>query len=103
MLVYTAATYLYNISKNLYMNIGILKAISDDTRFKMLRMLEDGELCVCYFPSRLDVSQSAVSQHLKILLVAGLVAVREDGTKRLYSLSKKGRMVLNDVLGWQSS
>jgi ArsR family transcriptional regulator len=82
------------------MNLKILKAVSDGTRFKIINTLKDGELCVCYFPQRLGISQSATSQHFKVLRSAKLVNMRREGTKRLYRLSAKGRSVLEDILTW---
>lgn len=78
----------------------ILRAVADETRFAILEKLEKGELCACVLPKMTGNSQPNVSKHLRILLQAGLVTVREDGRKRLYSLSRKGRKVLSDVSAW---
>jgi len=78
----------------------VLAAVSDWTRLKMLRLLVRGELCACELPKMVKVSQPAVSQHLKVLREAGLVRMRKEGKKRLYSISAKGRKVLDDIGGW---
>jgi ArsR family transcriptional regulator len=78
----------------------ILKALGDDTRLKILSRISRGEVCACELPRIVRISQPAVSQHLKVLLDAKLVEVREEGTKRIYSLSRKGRKVLEDVSRW---
>jgi len=80
--------------------MDILRAVADEARLSILRHLEAGELCACKLPGLTGKSQPNVSKHLRILLEAGLVTVREDGRKRLYSLSKKGRKVLSDVAAW---
>jgi len=77
-----------------------LAAVSDGTRLKMLRLLARGELCACVLPKHVGTSQPAVSQHLKVLREAGLVRMRKDGKKRIYSISEKGRKVLADVSSW---
>ena len=78
----------------------VLAAVSDGTRLKALAILGKGELCACELPRKVGVSQPAVSQHLKVLLEAGLVRMRKDGKKRIYSISGKGRKVLADVSSW---
>ena len=82
------------------MNYKIIKAISDSTRLKVLINIKNGESCACDFPTCCGVSQPAVSQHLKVLLEAGLVKVRRDGTNRWYSMTAKGLAVLSDLSGW---
>ena len=58
---------------------GILTAISDPTRRAALALLWDGgEHCVCELMARLDVSQSRMSRHMKVLREAGLVLDRRD-------------------------
>ena len=82
------------------MQAKILKAVADETRFLILGKISRGEVCACELPKATRTSQPAVSQHLKVLLEAGLVVVRKDGAKRLYSVSGKGRRVLDDIQRW---
>jgi DNA-binding transcriptional ArsR family regulator len=89
-----------NISHYLYVMMNILAAVSDATRLKMLRLLARGDKCACVLPRHVGTSQPAVSQHLKVLRKAGLVAMRKDGKKRIYSVSAKGRKILGDIAGW---
>lgn len=80
----------------------VLQALADSTRFSILREIRKRtEICACELPPIAKVSQPAVSQHLKVLLGAGLVLMRRDGAKRLYSISGKGKRVMRDVEGWQ--
>ncbi|MDA8100974.1 MAG: metalloregulator ArsR/SmtB family transcription factor [Nitrospiraceae bacterium] len=62
------------------------KAIADRTRIRMLKLLENGELCVCEIISVLKLGQSTASKHLGILKRAGLVESRKNGTWAYYRL-----------------
>ena len=61
-------------------------------------MLADGPMPVQSLASRLPVSRPAVSQHLKVLNDAGLVSVRTDGTRRIYSVRPAGLAPLRAYL-----
>jgi len=82
------------------MDVRVLKALADEVRLQILSELRKGEVCACKLPEKTSVSQPAVSQHLKVLLEAGLGRVRIDGAKRLYSLSEKGERVLKQASKW---
>ena len=57
--------------------MNITKALSDETRVRMLMALRDGELCVCQITELLGLATSTVSKHLSILHQAGLVVSRK--------------------------
>jgi ArsR family transcriptional regulator len=58
---------------------NVLLAVSDPVRLRALHVLwGGGEHCVCELMARLDVSQSRISRHMKVLKLAGLVAGRRD-------------------------
>lgn len=61
-------------------------ALSDPSRRHVLDLLRDGERSVNDLVARLELSQPGVSKHLKVLREAGLVEVRPEGRRRLYSL-----------------
>ncbi|NYZ77544.1 winged helix-turn-helix transcriptional regulator [Candidatus Micrarchaeota archaeon] len=82
------------------MNANIVKAISSETRIKILSQIGKGEVCACKLPSIVKKTQPAVSQHLGVLKQTGLVRSRRDGAMILYSLTEKGRKVLRDIEGW---
>ena len=83
------------------MDLIAIKAVADGGRLKLLDKIgEEGELCACVLPKFFGMSQPAGSQHLKVLLKAGLVKCRRDGRKRLYSLSRRGEIVLRDISRW---
>ena len=65
-------------------------ALHDPTRRRVLELLRDGERSVRELTDRVEVSQGAVSQHLRVLREAGLVAVRPQGTRRLYRVDPDG-------------
>ena len=59
--------------------IKVMKALSDPNRVKIVKMLQQKNLCVCEMQSALGISQPNVSKHLKILEEAGLVDYQKDG------------------------
>ncbi len=63
------------------------KALGDETRLKILQMLAEQEMCVCEILDRLDISQPAVSHHLKILKRAELVKDSREGKWIYYALN----------------
>ena len=82
------------------MQIDILKALADTSRLALLKALSKCELCACVLPAMVRKTQPTVSSHLKVLHKAGLVDMRKDGVKRLYSLSPLGKKVLDQVSRW---
>jgi DNA-binding transcriptional ArsR family regulator len=69
--------------------VEIFKAISDNTRTKILLALREGELCVCDISHVLGLSLSAVSHQLRILRGLRLVKYRSEGKMVFYSLTDK--------------
>jgi DNA-binding transcriptional ArsR family regulator len=67
----------------------VFKALADRNRVRILKMLEDHELCVCQIEAVLGLKQSTVSKHLSVLKKAGLVEARRNGTWIFYSLSRR--------------
>lgn len=59
--------------------VNIFKALSDDIRMRIIKLLEHGELCVCDIVAALDTIQPKISFHLKILKDAGLIRDRKQG------------------------
>ena len=57
----------------------LFKALSDETRLRILSLLTEGELCVCDLMEVLQLPQSTVSRHLAYLRNTGLVADRRQG------------------------
>lgn len=67
----------------------LLKNLCDPTRIKMINALAYSELCVCDLGAILNMNQPAVSQQLKTLKQAGLIANRKDGKIVYYRLNDK--------------
>jgi ArsR family transcriptional regulator len=64
-------------------------ALSDETRLEIVGMLSGGERCVCELMDALDVAQSRLSFHLRVLKEAGIVNDRKDGRWVHYSLNRE--------------
>ena len=67
----------------------IFKALSVETRVRMIQLLKNRVLCVGALSARLDVTQGAVSQHLRILRDADLVVAEKRGYYVHYGLNEK--------------
>ncbi len=68
--------------------VTIFKALSDETRLRIIKLLEKGELCVCDITAALDMVQPKVSFHLSALKEAGLIKDRKQGKWIHYSLNE---------------
>lgn len=68
----------------------IFKALSDERRLRILELLRSGEKCTCTLTDEVNMPQSSLSYHMKILCEAGIVTGREDGKWTHYQISKKG-------------
>jgi ArsR family transcriptional regulator len=66
--------------------VTVFKALSDETRLRILKLLERGELCVCDIVAAFDMVQPKVSFHLRALKEAGLVKDRKEGKWMHYRL-----------------
>jgi ArsR family transcriptional regulator, arsenate/arsenite/antimonite-responsive transcriptional repressor len=69
--------------------LSVFKALSDETRLRIIKLLEEGELCVCDITAALDMVQPKVSFHLSALKEAGLIKDRKQGKWIHYSLNEK--------------
>lgn len=69
--------------------VAIFKALSDETRLRIIKLLEQGELCVCDITAALDMVQPKVSFHLSALKEAGFIKDRKQGKWIHYSLNEK--------------
>ncbi len=66
--------------------LDIFKALSEETRLRIVKLLEHGELCVCDIVAALDMVQPKVSFHLNVLKEAGFLKDRKQGRWTHYSL-----------------
>lgn len=77
---------------NRYKNDTIIfKALCDEKRLSILELLKGGEKCACVLMEELNIAQSALSYHMKILCESGIVTSRQEGKWTHYTISKSGR------------
>ena len=80
------------------MSEATFHALADPRRRAILRLVRDEPRSVNEIAEHFDVTQQAISQHLKVLRGAGLVAVRPHGQRRLYVVRPEGLDGLRDFL-----
>ena len=87
--------------ENLFMVLG------DKTRLRLLNLMREDEVCVCFFTEVLGESQPKVSRHLASLRNAGIVEARRDGKWMHYRIAEPANrfaaQVLRDTLDWLES
>lgn len=76
----------------------IFKALGDENRIRILKLLNGGEKCACKLLEELNISQSTLSHHMKILCDAEIVTGRKDGKWMHYSICCDGVCQLRSVL-----
>lgn len=90
------------MNKEYVYKANVFKAFCDPHRLQILDILKTGEHCACKLLEILDVGQSTLSHHMKILTDAKIVNVRKDGKWSHYSLSEKGlQRVIDDLKEYQ--
>lgn len=72
-------------------NAKVFKALCDPNRLAILELLRSGEKCACVLLEQLDLKQSGLSYHMKILCESGIVVSRQEGKWTHYRLSGEGR------------
>ena len=86
--------------------LRVMKAVADGTRVKILKMLQQRELCVCEMRAVLGISQPSVSRHLRLLEDADLVRSQKDGMWNNFRLTRPeesspyARVVLENLRQW---
>ncbi len=82
-------------------------ALADKTRLRLLNLMRDGEICVCFLVEVLNESQPKISRHLAYLRSAGIVEARRDGKWMHYKIVEPeddfAAQVLRDTLLWLDS
>lgn len=68
----------------------IFKALCDEKRLRILELLRGGEKCACKLLENLDIGQSALSYHMKILVESCIVESRQEGKWTHYKINEKG-------------
>ena len=76
----------------------IFKALCDENRVQIFRLLQGGERCACHLLEEMELTQPTLSHHMKILCDSGLVVGRKEGKWMHYSISPEGTKVAMDCL-----
>ena len=76
----------------------LFRALADRTRLRLLNLIADREICVCYFVDILKISQPKISRHLAYLRRAGIVAARRQGRWMHYRLVEPRDPVASAIL-----
>lgn len=79
-------------------------ALSDKTRLRLLNLMREDEVCVCFFVEVLEEGQPKISRHLAYLRRAGIVGARREGKWMHYRITPPAHAhaarILDDVLSW---
>ena len=75
-----------------------IKALADENRLAILMSLQQKEKCACYLLEELNISQSTLSHHMKLLCDSGLVDYRKEGKWMHYSLSREGVNAFREMI-----
>ena len=82
--------------------VCIFKALGDENRIRILKMLQSGEKCACKLLEELNISQPTLSHHMKILCDVGIVTGRKEGKWMHYSICcdgvKQVRWLMKELL-----
>jgi ArsR family transcriptional regulator len=76
----------------------LFRALGDPTRLRLLNLMADQEICVCYFTEVIGAPQPKISRHLAYLRKAGIVAARREGKWMHYSLAVPSNPQVASVL-----
>ena len=68
----------------------VFKALCDERRQRILELLHSGEKCACVLSDEMDMPQSSLSYHMRILCYSGIVTSREEGKWTHYQISRPG-------------
>ena len=76
----------------------VFKAFCDENRLRILELLQSGEKCACVLIEKMDVGQSALSYHMKILVESGVVESWQEGKWTHYQISENGSAYARELL-----
>ena len=76
----------------------VFKALSDENRIRILKLLRNGEKCACKLLEELNISQPTLSHHMKILCDSGLVTGRREGKWTHYAICSEGVRMVRDLM-----
>lgn len=76
----------------------VFKAFCNEYRLQILERLSTGEKCACDLQEHLDISQSTLSHHMKVLCASGIVVAHQEGKWTHYSISREGVVRAEELL-----
>lgn len=79
-------------------NTKVFKAFCDENRLMILELIQNGEKCACHLLEEMNISQSTLSHHMKILCESGIVIGRKEGKWTYYSISFEGSQYAGELL-----
>ncbi|MEG0852610.1 MAG: metalloregulator ArsR/SmtB family transcription factor [Angelakisella sp.] len=79
-------------------NAKVFKAFCDEKRLAILDLLRSGEKCACVLIDQMEIGQSSLSYHMKILCESGVVESRQEGKWTHYRLSESGSKHASELL-----
>ena len=79
-------------------NAKVFKAFCDEKRLRILELLQGGEKCTCKLIEEMDMPQSTLSYHMKVLVESGVVEGRQDGKWTHYHICEEGGLAAMDIL-----
>ena len=78
------------MDRNFQENAKVFRALCDPKRLAILEQLRSGEKCACVLQEPMELTQSGLSYHMKILCESGIVQSRQEGKWTHYRLSQAG-------------
>lgn len=79
-------------------NAKVFKAFCDEKRLAILELLRSGEKCACVLLNDLEIGQSGLSYHMKVLCESGIVESRQEGKWTHYKISVQGSQNAMELL-----
>lgn len=84
-------------------NALIFKALADENRLQILEIIKGGEICACEILDRLNIVQSTLSHHMKILCDSNILNSRKEGKWTYYSFNCDSIENIKDILNYYLS
>ena len=79
-------------------NAKVFKALGDEKRLRILNLLQDGEKCACVLTDQLNIPQSSLAYHMKILCESDIVSSRPEGKWTHYKICDNGSFQAKELL-----
>jgi ArsR family transcriptional regulator len=80
-------------------NAAVFKALADENRLKILELLRQGKKCGNELLDAVQIGQSTLSHHMKVMCASGIVRSHKEGTWTYYSISPEGALAAKKLLG----